>query len=132
MPSDELAHHANAFCIVENDCVYSVFEKQVFRAYEVAIFSDNDARDAVQQSCAGAHDAGTESADQSQVSPVSSAACVAQANCLGMRCRIAMGERAVAGTCDDLAAAHDDAADRYLAGRGGGAGLRQRDIHERQ
>jgi hypothetical protein len=88
MRSDELAHHANAFCIVENDCVYSVFEKQVFRAYEVAIFSDNDARDAVQQSCAGAHDAGTESADQSQVSPVSSAACVAQANGLGMRCRI--------------------------------------------
>src|ERR1700724_3201171 len=49
---------------------------------------------------------------------------------LAMRGRVAVGQRAVAGLRDHRAVAHDDAADRHLAGRRGGAGLRQRQVHE--
>jgi len=49
---------------------------------------------------------------------------------LAMRGRVAIRERAIAGLRDHLAAPHDDAADRHLAGGGGGAGLRQRGLHE--
>src|ERR1700693_3618094 len=38
---------------------------------------------------------------------------------LAMRRRVAVGERAIARLRDHLAIAHDDATDRYLAGRGG-------------
>src|SRR4051812_4750244 len=49
---------------------------------------------------------------------------------LAMGGRVAVGERAVAGTGDHLAAAHDHAADRDLAGSPGGAGLVKREIHK--
>ena len=49
---------------------------------------------------------------------------------LGMRGRIAVGQSATAGLRDDIAVAHDDAADRHLAGRRRGMRLVEREIHE--
>ena len=49
---------------------------------------------------------------------------------LGMSRRIAVGQGAIAGAGDDGAVAHDDAADRHLAPRAGGAGFVQRHSHE--
>ena len=49
---------------------------------------------------------------------------------LGMRGRIAIGQRAVAGLRDHRAGAHDHAADRHLAGGGRRAGLVERKVHE--
>ena len=49
----------------------------------------------------------------------------------GMGGQIPLGERAIAGTHDDLAVTHNDATDRHLAAVTGGAGFCQGHIHER-
>src|ERR1700728_2883486 len=85
MRLNELAHDANAFPIVKNHYAGSVLLEQVFGALEVAILSDDDPGNSIQQGRSGAHDAGAKSADQSHLLPVSSAACIAQANRFGVR-----------------------------------------------
>jgi hypothetical protein len=87
--TDEVAHQANAFRIVENRDACSVLPEKFLRALEVSILSNDDARNTKQQCRAGAHDAGTESADQRQLSPITPPACVAQADRFGMRRGIA-------------------------------------------
>ena len=47
-----------------------------------------------------------------------------------MRGRIAIGKRAIAGLRDQIAIAHDDAADRHLAGIRGRVCLVEGEIHE--
>jgi hypothetical protein len=54
----------------------------------------------------------------------------AHRNDLGMRGRVVVGERAVAGTGDDSAVVHNDAADRNLAARARRARFLQRLVHE--
>ena len=48
----------------------------------------------------------------------------------GVRGRVAVGQRAVAGAGDDFTVAHDDAADRHLTARGCSAGFVEGDGHE--
>lgn len=86
---DEFAHDLNTVSVVENDQIYSMLPKQILRAHKVSILSDNDAGNSVQQCRAGTHDAGTESADQSQVGPVATASGIPQAHCFGVRSRVA-------------------------------------------
>ena len=47
-----------------------------------------------------------------------------------MRGRIALGKGAIAGLRDHLAIAHEDAADRHLAGLRRDARLFEREVHE--
>src|SRR3974390_3938667 len=49
----------------------------------------------------------------------------------GMRGRMAIGQRAIAGTRDDLVTAHQHAADRHLAASAGTARLIECHIHKR-
>ena len=57
-------------------------------------------------------------------------ACRPDGNQLGMRGGVMVGERAIAGTRDNGAIVHDDAADRDLATAAGRARFLQRDVHE--
>lgn len=42
----EFAHHSYAGSVVENSDVYAVLAEQIFRTFEVAVFSDEDAGNA--------------------------------------------------------------------------------------
>jgi len=57
-------------------------------------------------------------------------ACRTDRDHFGVRGRIVVGERAVAGTGDDAAIMHDNAADRDLPALPGRAGLIERRFHE--
>jgi hypothetical protein len=100
--ADEFAHHPNAISVVQNDEACAVLAEQILRALEVTIFSDDDAGNAEQQCRAGTHDARAESADQSQLRPIASAARVAKANCFGVRCRISTLNSQVVPPGEDL------------------------------
>ena len=85
MRGDELAHHSDTFSIVENDDAGAVLLEQILSAFEVTILSDDDPWDAIKQRGARTHNAGTQSADQGQLRPISSAARMAKANGFCMR-----------------------------------------------
>jgi hypothetical protein len=101
---DEFAHHPNAFRIVQNDNFHAMLAEQIFSAPEVFIFSDDNARNAKEQSRSRAHDARAERADQSQFCPIASATRIAKADRFGMRGRISALNPQVVPTGDNLAA----------------------------
>jgi hypothetical protein len=90
--------------------------------------------DAGERQRAGAHGAGLErhvdiAIDEALGSDRGSRR--AQRQHLSMRGRVMVGERAVALPRDDLAVAHDDAADRHLARSGRGARFGEGQVHVR-
>jgi hypothetical protein len=89
MFADEIAHHANAFRVVQHNHGRAMLPEEILSAFKISIFTNNDARDPKQQSRASAHDAGTERAHQRQLRPVAAAASVAQAYSLRMGRRVA-------------------------------------------
>jgi hypothetical protein len=102
MRTDEFAHNANTFLIVENRDADPMFLQEILSAPEVAILSNDNAGDSKEQRSAGAHDAGAKSADESQLRPVPSSARIAQANYFGMRCRISTLNSQVVAPGNDL------------------------------
>ena len=84
MRGDKFAHETNAFHIVENRDADPTLAEEVFGSQEVLIFSNYDARNAEQQRRPRAHNAGTESADQRQFSPIAAAARIAEADRFGV------------------------------------------------
>ena len=84
MRANEIAHHANAFRIIENDHGGPVLPKKIFSTLEVLIFPNDDAGNPKQQGGASAHDARAERAHQSQFCPVSPAAGVTKAYRFGV------------------------------------------------
>ena len=81
MVCDEIRHHLDAFRVVKVDDLDVMLAEEVFRALEVLVFADDDARDFVEQCGACAHDAGREGGDEGEGVPIGSASCVFDANC---------------------------------------------------
>ena len=102
MRSDEFAHHMDAFRIVEDDDVCVVLPEHILRAQEVSIFSNYDTGNAEKQGGSGAHNAGTEGADQRQLRPIATTAGVAQASSFGVRGWIAALNSQVVAARHDL------------------------------
>jgi len=89
--------------------------------------------DAGERDGAGAHRTGFERDIKVAIGEALGAersACRTDRDHFGVRGRIAVGQRAVAGAGDDAAVMHDNAADRDLATLPGGAGLIERRFHE--
>ena len=101
--ADELAHQLNAVRIVEDGDVDTVLAEEVFRAEKVLILADDDAGNAVEQGRAGAHDAGAERADESEVGPVAAASGVAKTDGLGVRSGVSGLDAEVVSARDDVA-----------------------------
>lgn len=113
MRTDKIAHHRDAFGVIEDDDAGSALLEQILRALEVAILSDDHAGDTEQQCRPGAHDAGAKRADQSQLCPISSAACIPKANGFGMGSGISVLNPQVMPTRHDLPSpVSQDGADR--------------------
>lgn len=87
--TDEFAHHANAFRIVDNHDGGAVLPEQIFSPQEISILSNYDAGNPEQQGRTRTHDARTQSADQGQLRPVATPPRVAQANRFRVRRGIA-------------------------------------------
>lgn len=100
---DKFAHETSAFRIVENHDADPMLAEQVFGSQEVLVFSNHDAGNAEQQRRPRAHDAGTESADQRQFSPIASPAGIAQADRFGVSGWIAALHSQVMSPSYDLA-----------------------------
>lgn len=102
MRADEFAHHADAFRIVEDDDTGAVLSEEVFRAPKVPIFSNDNAGNTEQQRRARTHNAGAERAHQRQLSPITPASRVAQADGLGVRGGVATLHSQVVSSGDDF------------------------------
>jgi len=77
MSCDEAAHHLDTFRVVKHLDCDSGLRKQVFSPKKIAIFADDDRRDAEQQRCSCTHNAWAERADQSELRPISPPSCIA-------------------------------------------------------
>lgn len=80
MRLDEFPHQLDALRIIDNENLHAPLPKQVFCAHEVAIFTDDDPRDPVEQCRASTHEARAECADHGQVGPIAPASGIAEAD----------------------------------------------------
>ncbi len=80
MLAHEVRHHLDAFGVIKNDQFYATLTEEIFRAKKVAVLTDDDARNPVEQGSAGAHDAGAKRTDQGQLVPVAPSSCIANAH----------------------------------------------------
>jgi hypothetical protein len=103
--ADEIGHHLNAVLVIEYNNLDAALPEQVLGAHEVLVFTDDDARDAIQQRGTGAHDAGAKRTDQRQLWPIAAAACIADADCLGMRGWISSLHSKIVAASDNAALA---------------------------
>src|SRR5579859_1595487 len=87
--------------------------EQVFGSQKVLIFPNDDSGNAIEQGCSSAHDAGAESADERQLGPVTTPACIANAHSLGVSCRVAVLHAQIMPTRNHVAiAVHQYRTDR--------------------
>jgi len=111
--SDEVTHHRDAGCVIENDNLRTILPEEIFSTQVVSILSDNHPRDTVKQRGPGTHDAGAESADQSELRPVTAAASVADADCFRVGGRVSgLHAQIVAASNDASLAVRQDRPDR--------------------
>jgi len=110
---DEAAHHLYALRIVEHFDRNPSFSKQVLRSKKIAILTDDDTRNAKQQRRSGAHDAGTQRADENELLPIAAASGVSDADHFGVRGGIAiLNSQVVAAGNDVSCAVGENRADR--------------------
>ncbi len=127
MIANEVPHQLNAILIVDDGKFNPVLAEEVFGSEEVLVFSDDDAGDAIEQRRTGAHDAGTEGADEDEFVPVSTAAGVANADSFGVSGGISgLDAKVVTSGYDASIACGKDGADGESALAKSSAGFRQR------
>src|SRR5215469_814340 len=78
--------------------------QEVLRSQEVLILAYNHARNAIEQGSPGTHDARAECADERQLGPVAATSSLANADRLGMSCRITRLHPPIVSARDDLPA----------------------------
>jgi len=100
---DEVAHHLDAFWIVEESNLNTGLSKQVLSSEEISTLSDNHSRDTEEQGSSGAHDAGAQSTHESELMPVATAPGIADTYDFGMSSWISGLHTEIVTACDHAA-----------------------------
>src|SRR5215469_3459856 len=85
---DEVAHHLDAFWIIEECNLNTSLSKQVLSSEEISTLPDNHSRDTEEQTSSGAHDARTQSTHEIEVMPVATTTGIADTYNFRMSSRI--------------------------------------------